>query len=1061
MYEETRDLTESQFFDQYLGPLIMGERPPSTLDASTDIMKRLHAMLESPDFIEVVYSENFDRVRSWWAGDHEWNEIDWTLERCTNDYNLTYVVALLACLDHNPFKERFNTFLYMRTEEGQTYVNYRDRQTRIIKEHVFGSPISAKMYVMCQELPMVRSLNDFQRLFRASMTSSTFYQAISHLAMQAIYGVLNTAAINLEHQVTVSVLLPKSSKSYHLLRHVNSACHQKVKDWLYLHGDKVMNILRLQRSMWNRVYCETRPSEASGMYHLVVHVAAATEDTTHNMTAEMNLYQVLSENGEGLCNRLSKRQADAMLCKMSNQQCFDALTPVPVLRYAVSNDMELPEVRGENKQIFRYPVVLPVSLKTRRLTSGQVATLEFMESMEKSSFVEQLGKTHQGMLISPYPDACIQQTPNIPATARRYTGGVIANETGTGKTLTLLTRCVADGVNMIVVPDVLVMHWSSEVRKHFDLRVWEDPQYLSGKRQQISKPYAPNTFDVIVLHRTRDLARHEWDLKSLPKILVVSHSVVRSKNFLERFNRIFTRMVVDEAHAINKKSTTHTIMNKVKRRVTWLVTATPYHDTTSTNALLRLDKIFPLLAQYQHESRATAFKLHRCTIRTKFDRTHVKVNEVKQYCEMTEEESGLFLEIAKMIDNTFNEHPHDCLMTNPTRFFRILERLGAGGYVNKPLILRVLQQTLKRDEGRGRARVNGTLEVKGLASKKAYNKSTEECTVCMCNYSDPVQTKCGHVFCKDCLKSMLDLNMTACAYCRTAMSYTVWEPNWPDKVSKPAEKRAIEIPDDNKDEPKVDYRQVLAGQQGAGEGNVYLRGKSAAFREQLGKWKESRADGGQLVVFTKERLPASEFVNIIKDHGLSVLYAGVLDARKVESVANIEKFRQGQADVLLISNRYSDGFDLFMAEEVWLLNSDVSSAKMEQSQGRVMRVAQKHSEVTVRVFVYRRMFDEFLWDFRSELQGRFTRAALSKFAYYALKDVPGTMSYELRRVFLKLNHAFQERDLRFTQHGTIRFNRHTIIRTYRRAVYSRGGSYTFDWINAASHAQLLQYHVLG
>ena len=193
----------------------------------------------------------------------------------------------------------------------------------------------------------------------------------------------------------------------------------------------------------------------------------------------------------------------------------------------------------------------------------------------------------------------------------------------------------------------------------------------------------------------------------------------------------------------------------------------------------------------------------------------------------------------------------------------------------------------------------------------------------------------------------------------------------------------------------VEESVARAASQDLGRDLINLQGKFFAMDAQLQAFVERRAPGEQIVIFVKEQFPAQKFMSLLQKHKLSVLTAGVMGARKLSSLANIENFRRRGADVLLISNRYCDGFDLYMAREVWFMNTDLSAAKMEQSQGRVQRVAQLHPKVTVRIFVYRNTFDDWLWESRKTLnvKGGYNKTHVLLFYLFAMKNRIGTRAH--------------------------------------------------------------------
>jgi len=222
--------------------------------------------------------------------------------------------------------------------------------------------------------------------------------------------------------------------------------------------------------------------------------------------------------------------------------------------------------------------------------------------------------------------------------------------------------------------------------------------------------------------------------------------------------------------------------------------------------------------------------------------------------------------------------------------------------------------------------------------------------------------------CQDCLISILQIQRKACPFCQRALKGPVYHPKFNDASGDVPEKEAGEK---RKLEGPVTvemYKQSLMGA-GNQEDTIFLRmsGKMDAFKRDLHAWKESSPPDEQIVIFAKEMEPSTYFHQIITEEGLSVLCAGLMGVRKLQSITNIEKFRQGESRVLFVSTKYSSGFDLYMARRLWIINTDLDPSIMDQSKGRVTRLVQKYDQVDIRVFVYPGGFDQFLWETRSIL----------------------------------------------------------------------------------------------
>lgn len=634
---------------------------------------------------------------------------------------------------------------------------------------------------------------------------------------------------------------------------------------------------------------------------------------------------------------------------------------VKKLKYALDEGTEEIMVAGVPR---RYRIELPVELKTRRLTEGQALTQEFISEREHlgpfmSHLVYRIGNSNR--FICPRSSIMYQTIEDIERFSKK-SGGLIADKTGTGKTLSTITRCLMNSAdrNLIIIPDDLCLHWKSEFEKHTTVDFTYLPEENKNKKRKItlsstSVVFFKSVTDFRIVHA-----------EELPRILVVSWNALKTQEFQDMFGRChFTRVFIDEAHRMNQR---YVYLEKIPRDFTWIITATPYENTLVSMNLLQLT----LIAGYLRVCRLGEILRRYWTCENALDMTNLKVNEIIHLTKLTDEQVEFYAKVSTVLDQFINRPSANqtCL-----RFFRILERLGAGGYVHKELILRILQgmdrPTFKRHYPN--------------AKEQTFAAATDDCPVCLCVYTDPIQLSCRHVLCRICLNSMDELGMGKCPQCRHSPITPYYNPSFAPKRQAPTEEK---------------YTQTVMGKVDANSGDyLHLSGKMDEFKRQLEEFKASRAPTDQLVVFSKYEPSAVEYARMIDACGLRLLVGGFLGIMKAESLQNIESFRQGKCDVLLLSNKYSVGFDLFMAKAVWMTNVDLSIATMEQSLGRITRVSQKNSEITVRVFLYENLFDHWVWLMKDKLDKVYTKPIyLMAFYYFLTRFQPNSKCNQLYNV---------------------------------------------------------------
>ncbi|KAF2671748.1 P-loop containing nucleoside triphosphate hydrolase protein [Microthyrium microscopicum] len=176
-------------------------------------------------------------------------------------------------------------------------------------------------------------------------------------------------------------------------------------------------------------------------------------------------------------------------------------------------------------------------------------------------------------------------------------GGLIADDMGMGKTITMLANVVNGlppkafhGVRatLIICPSSLVDQWMSEVRKHCDLN--HLGQVL---RYNNPKPGLSMSLDDIGMLSSASIviSTHNAVVRSCPKITFPKHLVTQldkekwlfdnREKFRGQLHRIeWHRVVIDEAHVLkNHLSLTSLAMRELMAKHKWCITGTPIHNS--------------------------------------------------------------------------------------------------------------------------------------------------------------------------------------------------------------------------------------------------------------------------------------------------------------------------------------------------------------------------------------------------------------------------------------------------------------------------------------------------
>jgi len=663
-----------------------------------------------------------------------------------------------------------------------------------------------------------------------------------------------------------------------------------------------------------------------------------------------------------------------------------------IRRRSPGEPLAAPEIRRTLRKALKLFRIRP-----QQLTEGQVETFRFVQKREETCFFDEcclhrrLSETWTMVLSAYFTYPLFLAKTNRIAEIRKLRGGCIGNQTGSGKTLSTLLLCNSGPKeqedprpNLILVPDLFHRHWVSEIQKYTTVPV-VTPEH-DGENYP-TKPF------VLTIQETKQLHSTAWPLRRDPWIIMLSWPAFRSRwwkkfawDYMHDQPRSFKRLIVEEAHTVSARVFDNILATP--RDITWLITATPYQNTPK---LLQMLAIPALEERLCHPRRVSSFHaracywfpyfFRHCSLQTELKLQDVEVTTQVVSCPMTEQEQAFFSSIRQIIAGSHRVLRRDMFKLN--RFFRILERIAGGGVVHAKLMLAILKNTFNPKR-------KHALQDCGIAPCVALGISHPEgsdCPVCYMGFEpDRVrQTNCRHVFCLDCMPTILDMRLR-CPICRsniTAIYLPKWQRGSPVLAAVPPLKT------------NLSSRQFEVFLQGSSEAStddyLQMQGKAQAFRQELETWCRTREPSDRLVIFIKHKMPAEEFARILRLFQVSFLAAGILNVDRKTSIANIECFRSDASiQALFLNTLYCTGFDLSCASQVWLLNTDLHTCKLEQSQGRVIRLSQTNPHVFVKVFVYPKTFGHFLWEMRHMGEIRYTKSNLLLFEFFLFRHDPLT-----------------------------------------------------------------------
>ena len=424
-------------------------------------------------------------------------------------------------------------------------------------------------------------------------------------------------------------------------------------------------------------------------------------------------------------------------------------------------------------------------------------------------------------------------------------GGVIANGTGSGKTLCVLASITKP--SLIVVPDTLCIHWRTELEKHTTL--------LSSSSSSPPSPFAntptaycfKNASEVPRAKRTRkrkdnrsvqDIIKFMTDsispkaikktkaapfpfssssspvtpmvktskedvdqntappplsspvfplVAAPPLITVISRSVMRSKVWKDFALPSYDQIFVDEGHNLHGETTIKAIMDTRVTGARWVISATPYDNFNTTLRLLKMDMLLESIGMAPKSNRdVVPFLTRSVTQELTVLPDNISVVKRTVFCEATTKDFyAIIPEILRLVDLAEVE------TSGIRRFFRILERVAAGGILNLNLMLELAKRCFpssRSDNGDcGKAQKSKFIMETKEPVVRPFCAKNEGCSICLDAFIAPLQTSCRHVFCTQCLDAILEIGICVCPMCRHKfgkLPLRVSSPGWETKQER-------------------------------------------------------------------------------------------------------------------------------------------------------------------------------------------------------------------------------------------------------------------------------------
>ena len=591
-------------------------------------------------------------------------------------------------------------------------------------------------------------------------------------------------------------------------------------------------------------------------------------------TEPLNIQAFLAENVHNRSTSESAGDASPLKTKRRRVQGPESL-PIPSLSSSSSFSSSIPgtsllSLSSSSSSSSAYP---PSSSKsshknsprlTFKLTEEQASNVDWMIKREEEPFDRAFWNILQaeGGLSFYYNAFSGQYATLMPSSPN--SGGFLTDGVGMGKTvqtLHVIVRSKGSLPTLVILPTSLLSQWKSELAKHTSgLKV---VSYYDAKDKQNVKVGDLQQADVVLTtysslvkgQRTRAYAKFlkarrerkkkdPFSDRSAPLMEEDAFEGPKSVKVLQQVT--WSRLILDEGHELRNPNTSK--FNRILEldaKSRWILSATPFRTWDDFFSLLKLLH-FPLYNLMSVSLRAfkdcmynpnrnqlvkpvlqQAFRSLMCGHSVASSSTerppvvfqkHLVDFETKEqqefYALVREETSNVFQEM--MSSGTFASKPMQALAA-----LRTLRRAAAscGGRFSPS---KVKQQSYSHGKWfRLPQQVQGHQKYREATKESIGN--TEDCSICLDNFDNPIQTSCGHIYCEECILSHINSSLIpTCPQCRRPIS-------------------------NDQDEEKYAKHLFLAKAVGVAAAVANSDGKRGCGKAEA---IESVADGGDTVVMT-------------------------------------------------------------------------------------------------------------------------------------------------------------------------------------------------------------------
>jgi SNF2 family DNA or RNA helicase len=347
------------------------------------------------------------------------------------------------------------------------------------------------------------------------------------------------------------------------------------------------------------------------------------------------------------------------------------------------------------------------------------------------------------------------QTPQV-----RFGGGMLLDDTGLGKTRSILGLCAATpGTSLVVVPLSVLSQWKKEAT---DLQMNVYAYYGQTRIRDIEKL---SQFAVIVTTFTiisRDFNTLEKHRLSIDQNHAESGApAAADPRVVSIFGMPFSRIIVDESHKMC--ANTRNALEMINTQARWCATATPGNQpTTLVRQLSFLNLPIPTTPAWIYQNLLIGNRLHSRLgyLLKSISRRHNQ-NQIEHPCgnilryhkhfvELSDNDSSQYAALLmrkRITISSVSYHPaHALLHFNQLRSHMSSASFNDISFSQLPPMHSQPEPILERIRN-------------------------DQCAICLDPFDAPVLTPCQHNFCLRCMRTSMGSRLT-CPLCRQHIEWT-------------------------------------------------------------------------------------------------------------------------------------------------------------------------------------------------------------------------------------------------------------------------------------------------